>query len=350
MGGNALKTCVTRRYSAQEYHEMVPVLLDELRRLLHTRCEVIASYSNKQSFGDVDVVVSSDNLPTNWIDVLVHHFKLGNADWVKNSNVFSFARQELQVDLIITAAEEVDAGLDYFAYNDLGNLLGRMMHKLGIKYGHRGLSLVVRAPGTSGRVLQEIMLCSENVKQTVSEILGVDPHATFDELTDIFEHVASSSMFDPDIYLLDNRNHTSRTRDRKRKTYSEFLEWIRINQPAARFKFQTKTEHGGYGIREPFYTDIVLAWWPWVEQVVNQAIKQYELDQEFAKVYNGELVSAITGLTGKNLGGFMQLMRIYTCYNSIKLKWIAYPDDATRIIHSEWLKNKHNFTNPQELS
>ena len=39
----------------------------------------------------------------------------------------------------------------------------------------------------------------------------------------IFDYVTTSNYFHPDIYLLHNRAHKARTRDRKRKNYTDFL-------------------------------------------------------------------------------------------------------------------------------
>lgn len=343
MGGNALKRCVTRRYDADEYHRLVPGLLQELRQVLGVRCEEIPSYTNKPSFGDCDILVESDRLPSDWVECVKTAFMIRDNECETNSNVFSFARRQLQVDLICTPVDEFESSLQYFAHNDLGNLLGRMMHKLGIKYGHRGLSLVVRAPDQSGHVLKEIMLETDRVKQVVCDILGVDEHARFDELDDIFRHVASSQFFDPNIFLLDNRNHTSRTRDRKRKTYGEFLKWVEVVQPERRHEFAQRTEHGGYGIREPYYTSIVLARWPWVAQEVASVMRKYELNQKFGLVYNGNIVSQITGLTGKPLGEFMASMKDVTQDEKTRMLWITHPSDATRAIHSQWLRTKDQF-------
>lgn len=338
MGGNALKNTPTRRYSAAEYHVTAPKLRQEISDLLGTRVEIIPSYAQKPSFGDLDLLVQSERLPQNWKQQLIAYFKLSDKMYVTNGDVFSFAFQELQVDVITTPAREMDTSMQYFAYNDLGNLMGRMMHKLGIKYGHRGLSVIVRSPCQGNHVLEEIMLEVERPYEVSCEILGLDSSFKFETLDDIFKFTASAKYFDPDIYLLHNRNHANRVRDQKRKTYGGFLDWIQEHDVKGNFCFGEKHDRGGYNIREPFYTEIVLARWPWVKPVVDGIIKAHEIDMQFKEVYNGEIVQSLTGFTGKRLGAFMSLMKEHINL-ATKLRWIAHPSDATRFIHAAWIQN-----------
>ena len=56
MGGNAL-TVFTRRYSKQEYLELQEELVSKLSNIYNTVL-TIASYSNKDSYGDLDLIVT----------------------------------------------------------------------------------------------------------------------------------------------------------------------------------------------------------------------------------------------------------------------------------------------------
>ncbi len=185
--------------------------------------------------------------------------------------------------------------------------MGRIHHKLGVKCGHSGASIVVRE---NEYVLGEIELTQDiNI---ILEIAGVDSaiwHKGFDALEEIYEYVISSKYFDPDIYLLDNRNHYARTRDKNRSTYNGFLNYIRDNNVPAKYKF-AKTEYkGGYNIREPYYTDIVLKYFPFVEEQVNLLFKKRELQKGFREKFPPELLMRETGLKGKELGAFYTFIR-----------------------------------------
>ena len=76
------------------------------------------------------------------IDEVVDNFKPKAA--LLNSNVFSFELDGHQVDLIFTEKKFYESALVYFANNDFSNLIGRIAHKHGFKYGHCGLVYVMR--------------------------------------------------------------------------------------------------------------------------------------------------------------------------------------------------------------
>lgn len=312
-------------------------LIPAMKTLLGTECALIPFYTSKASFGDADILVNSDNLPDNWVDVVVSNFDLTEDQWVKNSNVLSIAVRELQVDLICTPGKYFKSSLDYFSYNDLHNLTGRLSHKLGIKHGHKGLSLIVRHKSRSDHILEEIELETDEAKDAIYEILGLDPNFVPADPEAIFAFVASSKFFDPDVFLLENRNSVSRVRDKKRAIYRGMLEWCESHPESKKFSFPEKDERGGYSIREPFYSDIVLKRWSWVEQRVNTVIAQFELDQEFAEVYNGKVVSARTGYSGKRLGAFMKVMKERIKDNNTKRLWIASENILNLNIDEQWM-------------
>lgn len=322
MGGQALKHC-TRRYEKEEFLNLVEKIQQNLVDLLDVRVNLIPYYKSKSSFGDADILVESDHLPTDWKHQIIHFYNLDSTKYRINGDVMSIAVEELQVDLITTQSRYFKSSFDYFSYNDLHNLTGRILHKMGIKHGHKGLSLVIRHKERSDHILSEIFLEHDNAKEISYSILGLDPNFIPNTVDDLFEFVASSTYFDPDIYLLDNRNYVSRVRDRKRANYRGMLDWCGAHPNSKKYNFPEKNERGGYSIREPFYTEIVLKQWPWVEDVVNSLIESFELNLRFSEIYNGSIVSARTGLIGKELGGFMSKMKErYGFTDDMKRKWL----------------------------
>lgn len=167
------------------------------------------------------------------------------------------------------------------------------------KSGHEGLKYVHRE-GT--HVVYENVLTT--VEQEIYEFLGLrydfeSPYHRFHTLEEIFEFVASSDLFHPDIYLLENRNHTSRPRDRKRKTYMVFLEWCKSHLLFGTAYTKPNKE-------------------PWVMKALDQfgamkyhndMMEEYHVNQEVKKKLNGALVSEWTGLDGKELGLAMAVIK-----------------------------------------
>jgi hypothetical protein len=307
MGGQAFGD-LTRRYDRDEYEKFSNRVLSHLHSLFPDVTVLeIPFYFEKQTFGDMDILVESDNLPNNWVEKLISFYKLKEGSYQKNSNVFSFVYRQFQIDLIVTSSKYIRSSYYYFAYNDLGNLIGRISHKMGLKIGHKGLSIILRDPENDNHQLGEIELTQDFFKGL--EIIGLDGkryNNGFDNLEQIFEYVASSHYFDPEIYLLHNRNHAAKIRDRKRKTYSEFLDWCASSGATANYKWPEVSDRGGYNIREPWFTDVICAHFPEAKQKVDAIIAQYEMDKKFKEKFNGKIVMELTGLQGKELGEFMK--------------------------------------------
>lgn len=301
MGGNALKNCHTKRLNADEYRVVVDRVVKDIKQTLGLNRKVhpVVSYFNKKDFGDADIIMESNDLPANWVDQLAHVWD--SKETFANGDVVSFEVDEFQVDVIKSTPESFDFAYRYFAYNDLGNLLGRMVKKLGLKYGHDGLWYVFR---DGDQVVENILVTRD--PEMVYDLLWLDkrvvtepPHLM--ELEDIFKFVSSSSYFHPDIYLLQNLNHISRTRDRKRKTYMEFLKWCEANRYSfgEPYKFEEPKEVYLPYLFEFFKKENFRE--KWHDALCKQLMKRHLKDK-----FNGMIVYGITGLQGKELGMFMQ--------------------------------------------
>lgn len=235
MGGNALKNTRTRRYTADEFAALAPDVLATLKTTFPaSRVELVRAYRKKVSFGDMDVLVESAGLPADIGAALTEAFRPHQL--VRNGNVWSLDVRELQVDLVFCPPEEFQTSADYFAYNDLGNLVGRIAHGMGFKYGHKGLLYPLRASATHW--VEDVLVTRD--RAAMLSFLGFDRAGAdgdrfeqgFDTLEDMFAFVASSRYFDPSLYPPEAQSHTARTRDRKRPTYNAFLRWVAEQEPA----------------------------------------------------------------------------------------------------------------------
>ena len=236
MGGNALRT-PSRRIPRAEYQNLLAHVEDGLRGQFVdrpgpvVRMAEIPAYRQKADFGDMDVlVVWREGVdPKAAITQLFEPTEI-----VHNGGVHSFGIDGFQVDLIGVSAEpgRFEAALNYYSWNDLGNLMGRIAHRLGFKYGHQGLLLPVR--DRHGHVACEIEASLQTVP--ILEFLGYDAQpffAGFDTLEEMFAYAASTKFFDPAIFQLENLNHINRLRNRKRTSYMRFVEWVAATRPEA---------------------------------------------------------------------------------------------------------------------
>jgi len=310
MGGNALKSIETHRLDAGEYHALVPKVLDILRSVVgDTRplC-AIEAYRQKLDFGDMDVLMGSNGLRADYKELLEKAFK--SREVYRNGNVTSFDFDGFQIDLIAIPDEKFDYANAYFSWNDLGNLVGRIAHKMGLKHGFEGLYFPLRASST--HLIAEIAITLD-VSRALT-FMGYDPvrfAQGFDTLEDIFRFTASTPYFNPAIYLFENVNATSRVRDIKRKTYTTFLKWLSDPQGLQAFKNERAGIDGSYVFPQDksVWTEPLRAQFPGFGASLDQALLQHARSDAAKAIFNGERVAQLTGLSGKSLGNLMGDMR-----------------------------------------
>ena len=276
---------------------------------------LIPSYRQKADFGDMDVLLQAEPEVIQRIrEKTGEVFPDWSGDIYSNGEVTSVGIKVpggvAQLDIIYTGTDyqRHSAAYSYFAYNDLGNLIGRLAHRMGFKFGHTGLSYTLRDEA-SNHVYGEYHFDMSH--GDILGFLGLDPArymAGFDKLEDIFEFVASSPYFHPDIYLLDNVNAVSRIRDKKRKTYMTFLDWLEKRGPQETdlvLDAEGKKKFKEFMLRSTMLADHVFA--DWVQEV-----QFSHSEAQYAKLFwNGGLVMNWTGLKGKELGEFITEFRTF---------------------------------------
>lgn len=291
MGGNAL-SFETRRIGVDEYNTIV----EEIAEILYCQGVYLFAdvpfYHKKDSFGDIDFILVAPDDDRSWVKPAFNPKEI-----YCNSDIYSFDYKDVQIDLIFVKPENFAISLYYFAYNDLGNLIGRIFHKMGLKFGHDGLTFVVR---DDTQVIGEISL-----SKNIDDILvfgGYDPvryHKGFDDLQSIFEFVVSSKFYSYDIFDLDNRNYRARVRDRKRKTYTEFLKWAEANASDTKYRWASNKAD---------YIPSILHHFGKIDEYF-AIIRKHSRHLSIKEKFNGDVVSRLTDLSGKELGAFMSAFR-----------------------------------------
>lgn len=302
MGGHAFPEFRTRRLDQNGFMTVATACMGRLEiRFPDNHFEPVVAYRNKETFGDLDIIWCGDPIAPEDMCKALKAIK-----FVKNGPVVSYALhlvddEIFQVDLIHVDCKHLQSAASYFAFNDLGNLLGRIFHRAGFKLGHKGLLFVVREEGNSSHVLKEIEVTT-SWKEAL-EFAGYDFNRWlegFDELEDVFRYAVSIPLANRTIFRLDETNHQARVRDRKRLTYQKFLRWV--NDPA----------NGVPEKEEISKSDLRIQWLARAFQQFPNFQRDYEVAQEQMQKsraardkFNGELVRQITGLDGKELGAFM---------------------------------------------
>lgn len=293
MGGNAIHGA--RRVGADEYRVLMRRVSAILGQVLPgVRHETIPAYREKLTFGDMDVLVERESLPSDWRHRVAE--ALRSQETVPNGPVCSFEFNRFQVDLITSPKAKFDFALGYFSWNDLGNLVGRIAHKFGFKFGHEGLFYPVR----DGDHLVADVLVTDEFSGALS-LLGFDAsrwEQGFDTLEDVFAYVASSDCFDPAQFPLEHRSHRARVRDAKRPTYTKFLAWVDEHGPLCRRAVIAEDMLRNAFLRFPDFHSRYAA--------AHEALVRQRAAKER---FNGRLVGEWTGLTGPALGQLMAELR-----------------------------------------
>lgn len=311
MGGNVFPG-MNRRYTKAEYLalevEMKPIL-DTIFKVWN----VAPTFSDKADFGDMDVV-GVTKFPFN-VDVLAAVFniqyisssfedilswnsqKLNTVYPIKNNGgTWSLIYKEFQIDLITCPEFEYEFTKNYIGVGDRGNFVGKLAHMLGLKFGHDGMWLVVRTE--DNHQLGEVCLTRD--PKIAEAFLDVKPLDNPQSLEDIFENIAASKYFNPEVFKLENNNAVARIRDRKRPSYNKFLEYC-DKLPEKQWFPRTKDKS--------VYLPMIFRAFPHALEEYNVLWKQKELNDKFKQLLNGDLVQEWLGLTGKELGEMMVILK-----------------------------------------
>lgn len=313
MGGNALKNADVGRVEWHRYFDIWNALNNNPTMGARFELRIIPAYGEKSSFGDMDVLVVGP------MDELVStiHEAFSPKELVVNGDCVSFDFMGIQVDFIKTRDDLVPFNLAYFSFNDLGNFMGRTAYRLGFKYGHDGLWYTIRDDENESRVVKEILLTKEPIDAFA--FLGYNYARWcrgFRNLGEIFEFAASSAYFDPAQYLLSNRSYAGRVCDRKRESYTKFLEWIHANYP------DLNEDSPKVPVDKEFHLQRAFDMFPAFSHRYDVAMADWQEDKEFRKNFNGAVIGGMLGLDGKELGAAMKAAKEYVARHGLK-SWIG---------------------------
>jgi len=318
MGGNAFKNIKTERLQKAEYDllsaEVCRKMADRFRQFT-----VITAYKNKKDFGDLDLLITKPKPDgTELNNFLADNFN--SREIVHNGDFVSFEYNNFQVDLIFIEPEYFDTACFYYSYNDINNLCGKIGHKFGVKFGFKGLWYPLRN-GHGGK--SEEVLLSTDVRK-IYDFTGFDYDRYlkgFDNLEDIFEFVINSSYFNSEIFTAE-KSQVAKVRERKRKTYHGFLNYLEGKSFKQNFQFDPDKEK---------YIEMIKDYFPEanLKQAITEFNRKVDLSAKINEKFNGKLVMEyIPGIEGKNLGNF--IIQFKTKYNDFDNYILNSPAEVIR--------------------
>jgi len=302
MGGLALKSTHTRRYQRKEF-DALWIEVSGIIGKTFKQFSMPRYFESKESFGDMDIIISLEGFDYETMrEYITTTFKPNEI--FHNGHSWSFDYKEIQIDFITCPAEDYESYEHYFAFNDLGNFIGRMAQVMGLKYGQEGLWY----NHYNGNQKTKIIISKDYPK--IFDYLGLDYSkwiTGFDSLEEIFEYVKTSRFFNPEIFQMHHLNKINRERNLKRASYIAFLEYIEgeeCNKDYDVLEVEYHKENLIKIIDEAFpEADVRLE----VKRLEYFAAKS---DYATAK-FNGHIVMEKYGLKGKELGNSIQTFQTH---------------------------------------
>lgn len=292
MGGRAmaLLNIETERKSTFDHLRIQTILKPKIAEMFNTEVKGVKFYRHKETHGDLDLLILNNGNLGNVAEKLKKEFGPVHC----NGNVYSFEYEKYQVDVITQPTRNWETCSDFFDYDPTGNLMGKIAHKLGLKYGFAGLVFPFRT--FSGRLSTDIIISKDSRK--IFEFLGYDYDRYlegFDTTQEIFDWIINGKYFCVDNFLMNNLNHVDRKRNAKRTTYQGFLEYINENDVQSKHTFEKDKSK---------YINVIDEFFP--ESNFKSQLTDLQLKDARNKLaserFNGNLVMSVTDLKGKELG------------------------------------------------
>lgn len=277
MGGKALKHTYTRRYKREEFYNLIDEIKPKLEDLFG-EIDIVYSYDNKEDFGDLDVLVKGKHTK----EYILNKLKtLNYSDIFINSHMYSFDYKELQIDLIFTKERFWKSSKLFFRYGDLGNFVGKIYNKMDMKYSIEGLkyNVFTKKEGKTESYLIDSIHISDEGKDIFNFIdLSWDRYMEgFKTQEDVFDYIISSKYFDAEKYLLKNLSKANRDRNKRRKGYLEFLEYIE-NKTFDKSEPKPSVEE----ISKYFNINL--------QEEIDKVVQNHETVKKINRKFNGKLV------------------------------------------------------------
>lgn len=297
MGGNLFKLGRRPRAEYLVIEDKVRACLDGL---LGDGYRIPRYYASKPDFGDLDVVVSSAAIEAlggweRFCQAIASELSVAQSKSV--GHVYSTVVEQFQVDYFVRDAELLEATYNYLSFNDLGNLIGKIFRRLGLKYGEEGLHYVFRRESQPS--YKRDLLISRDWPRILA-FLELDVaawQAGFDRLEDMFAWVVASPYFSIAPYEAQDR--TTERRARSRPTMARFIGWLEAEKITKRCDYL----HG----RDAYVYRIDAAF---PEAELTQALAQERAREGEATAlrskFGGALVREWIGLDGPQLGAFLR--------------------------------------------
>lgn len=294
MGGNALKKTYTERKGTNDFLRIGNAIKEKLFHGLNLDSTILQCYHTKETHGDLDLLIkmpSNSNIDFNSFIKLAFN---PNEIFI-NGGVYSFDYESFQIDFIPINEISWDVAQTYGSYDPLGNIMGKSFHKFNLSYGWEGLRYKFR--NFNGNNSHDIHVTNDIRK--IFEFGGYDYDRYlkgFDNLVDIYEFCISGKYFNHNTFKMENLTQIDRKRNRKRKSYNTFLEYVNSKVNLKSYEFKKNKDE---------YLPMIDEYFPEAKLIEKLEFLKAEdiLNQQASEKFNGTIImEMLPELEGKELG------------------------------------------------
>ena len=260
-----------------------------------------AYHADKADFGDLDVLVPAPRLTAQAVEAFARATRAREHRRHNVGHAFLVPvpgeDRGFQVDLFPTPPGELEARAEFMGWGDGGNILGRMVKPLGLKWGEDGLHYVHRVPGDDHWRREWRIAGGMDV---LLAALGLDPavhRAGYENEEAMFRFLTSSPLFRPYPFLNPQGSLARR---------------VKVRPGMERFVAFLHREGFGAGERAPRLTpEETEALLPGhsVLTFVREMDAEYARSQKVKAHFGGQLVMRLTGRSGAALGRLMTRLK-----------------------------------------
>jgi|GEM_PF-1347328 len=308
MGGKALKKygVFTDRKDTDEFLRIGKKMQDIVMSEAGLETAIVRCFAEKKDHGDLDLLIKIPertfgtgggiNL-LSFVENIIKPNAIHN-----NGGVISFDFEDFQIDFIPIEESGWEIANTYFSFDPLGNIMGKTYHKFNLSYGWDGLFYKFR--NFDGRSTHKIPISKD--PRAIFEFCDYDYDRYllgFNSIDEIYDFVMKSKFFDTGIFQFEDLNHIDRKRNKKRKSYNEFLTFMNENNIGTKYTFDKNKEN---------YIDFIDKSFPdaLLKIELDKIRKQDEFYLQLSKKFNGKIVMEwFPDLKGKELGESLRLFK-----------------------------------------
>lgn len=280
----------------------------------------IPFFRQKDSFGDIDVITTSEQvgkLGNNWLETLtetLNKYSETETTGKQGAGVKSFKFNNTQVDLIYVPDSVYERTYQMLSWNDLSGFVGIVMRKLGLKLSNKkGIGIKLSKFTNYEIEGDDNWLYFDLPLEVAINIVGLDYERFlkgFDTKEEIFDYVTSSPYYSYGLFSYENGNNKHRQRNKERGTFKEMLEYCETHKRLVEPK-EVVLEEVLATIADIVGEDLY-------DLVFNEAQKRY-LTQQSSRILRDcrmEAISKVLDLIHPDLGEVEQKKQLGEYYKS----------------------------------